>query len=54
MATERQLWALALKVERDHGDDGPRYIAERIGEAALAGEQAGIDCGKLLPCDSTN
>jgi len=39
---------LALKVERDHGDDGPRYIAERIGDAALAGEQAGTDLLKAV------
>jgi hypothetical protein len=38
VASDRELWALALKVERDHGKDGPRHIAEKIGAAAIAGE----------------
>ncbi len=38
MATDHELWAIALTVEKDHGSEGPRHIAERIGGAAIAGE----------------
>lgn len=41
--TERELWALALWVEKHHGADGPRFIAEKVGELALAGEPSGVD-----------
>jgi hypothetical protein len=26
-----------------HGDDGPRFIAERIGELAIAGDWNGVE-----------
>lgn len=38
MGSEHELWAIALKVERDHGDSAPRHIAQKIGAAAIAGE----------------
>lgn len=38
MASDFELWAIALKVEQDHGSEAPRHIAERIGGAAIAGE----------------
>lgn len=47
-ASDRDLWELTLKVERDHGDDAPRYIAERIGAAAAEGDQIGIDLWKAV------
>jgi len=28
---ERELWACALQVERQHGDDAPRFVAQRMG-----------------------
>ena len=31
----------ALHVQRFHGRDGPRWIAERISALALAGDEAG-------------
>jgi hypothetical protein len=43
MTRDKELWALALHVERKHGVDGPRYIAEQLGKCALAGDRGGID-----------
>ena len=40
---ERELWALALWVEKHHGANGPRFIAEKVGKLALEGEQGGVD-----------
>jgi hypothetical protein len=48
MASDRDLWALTIRVERDHGAGAPRYIAERIGEAAVADNRAGIDLWKAV------
>lgn len=45
---DKELWALALHVERKHGADGPRYIAEQVGKYALAGEQGGVDLRREL------
>jgi hypothetical protein len=42
MASELELWAIALKVERDHGAQAPVFIAGRIGAAAVAGDEDGI------------
>lgn len=39
---EKELLALAIKVERDHGELAPAFIAARIGEMASLGEQDGI------------
>ncbi len=27
---EQELWAMALWVDREHGEDGERFIAERV------------------------
>jgi hypothetical protein len=35
--------AEALAIERIHGAAGPRWIAERIGALALAGDDAGVE-----------
>lgn len=43
MTPERELWACALLVERQHGDRAPLWIAERMGELALAGDMAGVE-----------
>lgn len=40
---DKELWALALWVEKHHGADGPRFIAEKVGKFALEGEQGGVD-----------
>lgn len=42
MDADQERWAEALLLERDHGDDAPRYIAEQIGRLARAGDVAGI------------
>lgn len=40
---ERELWACALLVERQHGEAAPVWIATRIGELPLAGDMAGVE-----------
>lgn len=40
---DQELWALALSIEREHGADGPRIIAEKIGAFALAGEAGAVE-----------
>ena len=40
---DEQRWAEAMEIERLHGDDGPRWIAERIGALALAGDEDGVE-----------
>lgn len=48
MATDHELWAIALKVEQDHGSNGPRHIAEKIGGAAIAGEWDAVALWKAV------
>lgn len=40
------IWACARAVERPHGADAPRFVAERIGALAIAGDRAGAAMGK--------
>lgn len=35
--------AIALLVEREHGEEGHVYIAEQIGRLALEDDEAGVD-----------
>jgi hypothetical protein len=42
LSPEQERWAEALAVERQHGEDAPRFVAERIGELALAGDMKGV------------
>ncbi|WP_152616661.1 DUF6961 family protein [Sphingomonas sp. ERG5] len=42
MTPDRERWAEALAVERQHGDRAPAFIAERIAALALAGDIAGV------------
>lgn len=48
MASDHELWAIALKVEQDHGSEGPRHISERIGGAAIAGEWEAVALWKAV------
>lgn len=48
ISREKELWALALWVEKRHGEDGPRYIAKKVGEMVLAGEAGGVDLWKAV------
>lgn len=45
-----EAWAMtcALKVEEDHGEQGPVVIAEMIGKFAMEGNQIGIDNWKAI------
>lgn len=40
---DRMRWAEALAIERLHGDEAPRWVAERIGALALAGDTDGVE-----------
>lgn len=48
LTEERHLWACALAVEKQHGADAPRFVAERIGALALAGDGAGVERWKAI------
>jgi len=48
MTPERELWACALLVEREHGERAPLWIAERLGALALAGDAAGVERWKAI------
>jgi len=48
MTPEQQVWAVALWVEKHHVDHGPSYIAEQIGQLALAGDEAGVVMWKKI------
>ena len=45
---DRELWACALQIERQHGKDGPRFVAERIGALAVSGDEQGIATWKMI------
>ena len=45
---DRELWACALQVERQHGDDAPRFVAERIGALSVTGDEEGIATWKEI------
>lgn len=42
MEWQHEVWAEALWVEQNKGDDGPRFMAEQITRLALEGDEAGI------------
>ncbi|RUN75488.1 hypothetical protein EJC47_15775 [Sphingomonas sp. TF3] len=42
MTPDQERYAEALAIERMHGADAPRWIVERIGSLALAGDEAGV------------
>jgi hypothetical protein len=42
MTPDQERWAEALAIQRMHGGDAPRWIAERIGFLASAGDEAGV------------
>jgi hypothetical protein len=43
MTSDQERWAEALAVERQHGNNAPGFIAERIGALALAGDMGGVE-----------
>ena len=48
LTRDRELWAMALHVEREHGEAGPHFISEQIERNAAAGEQGGVDLWKAV------
>lgn len=48
MNRSQEIMAEALWVERTQGDDGPAFIASRIGALALTGDAAGIERWKAI------
>lgn len=45
---ERELWACAIEMLRQHGEDAPVRVAARIGAMVLAGDTAGIATWKAI------
>lgn len=45
---DRELWACALMIERDHGDNAAVWIAERIGALASDGDADGVARWKAI------
>jgi len=43
-----ELWACALAIERQYGDEAPFYIAERIETLRLAGDNEGVEAWKAI------
>jgi len=42
LTPDQERWAEALAVERQHGEDAPQFVAERIGVLALEGDMDGV------------
>lgn len=42
MSLEREIWAVALAVEKQHGDQATEFIAERIRPLATADDLLGV------------
>lgn len=45
---DQELWAVALWVEKNHGEEGTAYIAQQIQRLSNEGDEAGIATGRLL------
>lgn len=39
---DQELWGVALWVEKNHGENGPTFIAQQIERLALEGDEAGV------------
>ena len=42
LTRDQELWGIALWVEKNHGESGPRYVASQIERLALEGDEAGV------------
>lgn len=42
MESHHEVWAEALWVEQNLGDEGPLFMAEQITQLALNGDEAGV------------
>ncbi|MCP9221476.1 hypothetical protein MKP08_01770 [Erythrobacter sp. LQ02-29] len=45
---DQELWAVALWVEKNHGKEGPAYIAQQIERLFNEGDEAGIATWKTV------
>ncbi|MAX01218.1 MAG: hypothetical protein CMN72_16585 [Sphingomonas sp.] len=43
-----ELWSAAIMVVRQHGDQAPTFVAERIAALALASDHRGIEAWKQI------
>jgi len=43
MTPDQERWAEALAIDRAHGDHAAQWIAEKIGELALMGDEKGVE-----------
>jgi hypothetical protein len=43
MTPDRERWAEALAIERQHGDSAIEFVAGRISACSLAGDDAGVE-----------
>jgi hypothetical protein len=48
LTEERHLWACANMVLNQHTHNAARFVAERIGALALAGDQSGVATWKAI------
>ena len=48
MTRDEEYWAIALHLERKHGELAPAFVAERIGALAIADDVAGIETWKRI------
>ena len=42
MTEEQVLWGAVSMLMKQHGDEAPRKVAERIGSLAMEGDMAGV------------
>lgn len=42
MTSDQERWGEALAIEKAHGADAPRWVAERIAALAIEGDWAGV------------
>lgn len=42
MTRDQELWGMALALVKQHGDQAPVKVAERIGQLAVQGEPQGV------------
>lgn len=42
MISDKELWACAAQVEKQHGDRAPHFITERMMTLAAAGDEDGV------------
>ena len=45
---DQELWAVALWVEKNHGEEGPAYIAQQIQRLSNEGDEAGMATWKTV------